>query len=211
MIAIVDYGLGNLQSVLNAFAAVGAEACVTAEGARLRAADAIVLPGVGAFGDGMANLRARGLVDVLEEEVLQKGKPFLGLCLGLQLLATVGYEHGEHRGLGWIPGQVERIPIPEHEPEVRVPHIGWNEVTPTPPSALYAGIEGTPSFYFVHSYVLRPKDPDVVSATCVHGTEFVASIERENVYATQFHPERSHRAGLTLLRNFATLTSSVAT
>ena len=200
-ILIIDYGMGNLRSVANAFAAVGAPAEVTRDPEQLREADRIVLPGVGAFADGMRNLREGGWVPVLEEEVLDKGKPFLGLCVGLQLLATKGTEHGDSDGLGWIAGVVERIPT---NGGLRVPHIGWNDVRLARRDGLYAGLDETASFYFVHSYVLRPEDPDVVSGVCEYGDAFAASIELRNIHATQYHPEKSHRAGLAVLRNFAT-------
>jgi glutamine amidotransferase len=202
-LAIVDYGMGNLRSVANALAAIGARADVTRDPEELRAADGIVLPGVGAFADGMRNLREGGWVPALEEQVVEKGKPFLGLCVGLQLLATKGTEHGESDGLGWIPGVVKRIATSD---ALRVPHIGWNDVRFARRNGLYAGLEDSASFYFVHSYVLLPDDPAVVSGRCEYGEDFAASIEMDNIHATQYHPEKSHHAGLTVLRNFAAST-----
>lgn len=201
MIAIVDYGMGNLRSVANALQAIGAEAVVTADPAALRQARGIVLPGVGAFGEGMRNLHQAGLVEVLGEQVLQAGKPFLGICLGLQLLATTGFEHGRHDGLGWIPGTVERIPVPA-DTGLRLPHIGWNEVRILKREGLYAGMAGTQCFYFVHSYVFVPEDEGVASGVCAYGTEWVASVQAGNITAVQFHPEKSHTAGLGLLRSW---------
>ncbi|HET7568275.1 MAG TPA: imidazole glycerol phosphate synthase subunit HisH [Gaiellaceae bacterium] len=198
-VSIVDYGMGNLRSVANAFAAVGGEPEIVTRAEQLAEAERIVLPGVGAFADGMRNLREGGWDEALEEEVRRKGKPFLGLCVGMQLLASVGLEHGETEGLGWVPGVCERL---ANGNGLRVPHIGWNDVEFTKPEGLYAGLEGSDSFYFVHSYVLRPEDGSVVSGVCDYGGPFAASIEAGNVRAAQFHPEKSHRAGLRMLANF---------
>ncbi len=200
MIAVIDYGMGNLRSVLNALNVLEQEAIVARSPDELRLASAIVLPGVGAFGDGMRNLRHAGWVDALEEEVRRKGKPFLGICLGMELLATTGTEHGAHEGLNWVPGVVDRIR--PADPALRVPHIGWNDVRFARRNGLYAGLGETQSFYFVHSYVLRPEDRSVISGVCDHGGDFVASIEVDNLFATQYHPEKSHRAGLAVMRNF---------
>ena len=199
-LAIIDYGVGNLRSVANALAAVGCEATVTSQPEDLRAADRIILPGVGAFGDCMANLRKAGWIEVLEEEVRHKGKPFLGLCVGMQMLATTGKEQGTYEGLNWVPGVVERIT--SRDPTVRVPHIGWNDVRFTARDGLYKGSGDTQTFYFVHSYVFHPNDPSVASGFCSYGEEFVASLEVGNIYATQFHPEKSQKAGLGVLKNF---------
>lgn len=198
-VSIIDYGMGNLRSVANAFAAVGGEPEIVTRAEQLGAADRIVLPGVGAFGDGMANLRAGGWADALEEEVRVEGKPFLGLCVGMQLLASLGTEHGETAGLGWVPGVCERLP---NGNGLRVPHIGWNDVEFTQADGLYAGLDHSDAFYFVHSYVLRPEDESVVSGVCDYGDPFAASVEVDNIRAAQFHPEKSHRAGLTMLANF---------
>lgn len=196
-IAIIDYRMGNLRSVENAFRAVCEDVHVVSAPEALADAERIVLPGVGAFGDGMATLAGAGWTDALEEQVRRRGKPFLGLCVGMQVLATTGLEHGTHRGLGWIPGVVERF----QTEGLRVPHIGWNDVTPAAGSGLYVGID-RPVFYFVHSYIFRPEDDRVVSGTCRYGEPFAASVEAGNIWATQFHPEKSQRAGLQLLRNF---------
>lgn len=203
MIAIIDYGMGNLRSVYNAFQAVGASARIATKPEELREAAGIVLPGVGAFGDGMRNLRDWGFAEELDAQVLRGGKPFLGLCLGLQLIATTGFEHGENPGLNWIPGTVERIGFPAGTEALRIPHIGWNEVRFTKKDGLYAGLGEAESYYFVHSYVLKPIDPAVVSGSCDYGGELVASVEWNNIAATQFHPEKSHKAGLALLRNWS--------
>lgn len=199
-LTIIDYGMGNLRSVANAFAAVGGEAIISSVPSDLALAERIVLPGVGAFGDGMRNLRLNGWVEALEEEVRHKGKPFLGLCVGMQLLASEGTERGTHRGLNWIPGVVGRLK--SDGSEIRVPHIGWNEVRFSNKGGLYADLGESQSFYFVHSYVFNPVNPAVVSGVCSYGGEFAASIEYDNIYATQFHPEKSHKAGLTMLKSF---------
>lgn len=199
-ITIVNYGMGNLRSVINAFEVLGGGVRVIDNPADLADAHRIVLPGVGAFGDGMANLRSRGWVPALEEEVRGKGKPFLGLCLGMQLLASQGTEHGTHDGLGWIAGKVDRLrPSVAH---CRVPHIGWNEVRVAKADGLYRGLPERPVFYFVHSYAFVPEDDAVVSGWAEHGGEFAASLERGNIMATQYHPEKSQKHGLALLRNF---------
>ncbi len=200
MIAIIDYGMGNLRSVFNAFQAVGTEVEVVNNPARLKEASGIVLPGVGAFGDGIRNLRKAGFVDALNEQVLQARKPFLGICLGQQLLGTIGYEHGENPGLDWIPGAVERLSGVDN---VRLPHIGWNDVRFVKKDGLYKGLGDTQAFYFVHSFTLKCTKSGVASGLCHYGEDFLASIEDNNIYATQFHPEKSHKHGLAVLKNWA--------
>ena len=200
MIAVVDYGMGNLHSVRHALAMAGAEVCVTNRPEELREAERIVLPGVGAFGECVKNLCATGVIDVLAEEVLQKGKPLLGICLGLQVLAHEGHEMGIHQGLGWVPGVVKRL-----EPQAngfKVPHVGWNEIIPTQSTPLFQGLDQTATFYFVHSYHLVPDDPSLIAALCDYGGPFTAAVMHGNLFATQFHPEKSQRNGLRLLENF---------
>ena len=203
MIAIIDYGMGNLRSVYNAFQSLGREVTIASKPEQLRDAQGVVLPGVGAFGDGMHNLREWGFVEELDSLVLRGGKPFLGLCLGLQLLATTGFEHGKNLGLNWIRGTVERIKFPEGSAMMRIPHIGWNDVRFAKKGGLYAGLGDSQSFYFVHSFILKPNDPSVVSGVCDYGVDLVASVEFNNIAATQFHPEKSHKAGLAVLRNWS--------
>lgn len=200
MIAIIDYGMGNLRSVYNAFEALGVAAYIADVPARLHASSAIVLPGVGAFGDGMRNLRERGFVEELEKQVVTGGKPFLGLCLGLQLLGSRSFEHGENEGLNWISGVVQQLPVPD---SWRVPHIGWNDTRFIKSDPIFAGLGSAASFYFVHSFVLTPDDSTVITGICDYGVNFVASVRRDNICATQFHPEKSHKAGLAVLRNWA--------
>lgn len=205
MIALLDYGAGNLKSVANACAAIGADVIVTTDTKIVRKSSGVILPGVGAFAEGMERLREMGMISVLEEEVIGKRKPYLGICLGLQFLAERSEEHGEHDGFGWIRGTVKKI-APD-DPACKVPHIGWNTVTVKHPSVLYEGLGADPVFYFVHSFALEvsPEDGACVTGTTEHGGTIIASIEKENIFAVQFHPEKSQTAGLKLLTNFCSL------
>jgi glutamine amidotransferase len=159
-----------------------------------------ILPGVGAFGECVKNLRASGMVEALEDEVLHKGKPFFGICLGLQVLARKGYEMGEYEGLGWVPAVVKRFEVESQG--LKIPHVGWNEIIPQRETPLFKGLRKAPTFYFVHSYYLAPDDAALTLATCDYGDPFTAAILRENILATQFHPEKSQQNGLRLLENF---------
>lgn len=199
-VRVVDYGMGNLGSVVNALEAVGASASVARSPADLAHASHIVLPGVGAFPDGMSNLIAEGWIEPLESEVLQNGKPFLGLCLGMQLLATEGDEHQQCDGLGWIPGRVVKL-APAHL-EARIPHIGWNDVTKTRDGILFTGLRDSEVFYFAHSFVFEPADEALITGVCDDYGNFPASLEKDNIMGTQFHPEKSQGPGLHVLRNF---------
>lgn len=201
MIAIIDYQMGNLRSVQKGFEKVGHAAEITSDPARLAQADKIVLPGVGAFGDAMAELRARGLVEPIRE-LVASGKPFLGICLGLQLLFDVGYEGGEHEGLGILRGKVVRFDLPR---EFKVPHMGWNEGRFVRRAPLLEGLADGTHFYFVHSYYVIPEDPEVVAIETTYGHPFCAMAWRDRLFATQFHPEKSQADGLRLLKNFAEL------
>lgn len=207
MIAVVDYGMGNLRSVLNAFEAIGAPARLAHEAAALRDAAGIVVPGVGAFADGMANLGARGVVEALAEEVLVRGKPYLGICLGLQFLAREGREHGITRGLGWLGGVVRALT--PSDPRCKVPHMGWNEVTVERPCELFRDLDERPAFYFLHGFQLDPAGDagaeGALAATAWHGERVTAAVARDNVFGVQFHPEKSQEAGLQVLRNFVKL------
>jgi imidazole glycerol-phosphate synthase subunit HisH len=199
MIAIVDYGMGNLQSVQKALERVGASAVVTRDPAVLEAARGLVLPGVGAFGDAMANLRSqRLLAPVLR--YAESGKPLLGICLGMQLLFDESEEMGRHQGLGLLPGQVVRFP----RGDLRVPHVGWNEFRQVR-GDLLASIRDGAHAYFVHSYFVAPEEPLDVLATTEYGIEFAAVVGRGSVYGAQFHPEKSQEVGLQLLKNFVRL------
>lgn len=200
MIAIVDYGMGNLFSVEKAFAHLGARVVVTSEAREVAAADKVVLPGVGAFGDCMRNLKARGLVAVLRESAAA-GKPFLGICLGLQALFEGSEESPEAEGLGIFKGTVRRI----EAPGLKVPHMGWNSLTPGAPSPLFEGLQESPYVYFVHSYHAVPEDEALVTARTEYGGALTAAVGRGAVQAVQFHPEKSGDVGLTILRNFIAL------
>ncbi|PPR10993.1 MAG: Imidazole glycerol phosphate synthase subunit HisH 1 [Alphaproteobacteria bacterium MarineAlpha11_Bin1] len=206
---VIDYGSGNLRSAAKALERAGIESSapgkvtVTANAAALDQADRIVLPGVGTFGDCAAGLRALpGMVEALERNVREKKKPFLGICVGMQLMADRGTEHGDHNGLGWIPGEV--LPLTPADTELKIPHMGWNTVKPTAVKShpLLAGFEKTAHAYFVHSYVIICENETDVIATSYHGVRMAAVIGRDNIIGTQFHPEKSQRAGLRLLGNF---------
>ena len=199
MIAIVDYGVGNLFSLRSSFAAIGEDGLVTASPDALRAADKIVLPGVGAFGDAAEKLRQSGLDAVVREEAAA-GKPLLGICLGMQLLFERSFEHGEHVGLGLLKGSVrpiaERIP-----PELKIPHIGWNALRFVKDSPLFSSIRQGDHVYFVHSYAAEDCGDSLLAVT-EYGAELTAAVGKDNVYGCQFHPEKSADVGLTILRNF---------
>jgi glutamine amidotransferase len=197
-VVIIDYGMSNLFSVVNALSALGCEAIVSSRPADVMTADRVILPGVGAFGLGMQSLRNRGLVEALIE-VAPMGKPLLGICLGMQLLGTESFEHGHHEGMNLIPGTVRRLPSGQG---CRIPHIGWNSVASKADSILHNGIAVPSDFYFVHSFYFDAVLADDVSGWCEYGTMFAASIQRGVIMGVQFHPEKSHRAGLTILKNF---------
>lgn len=202
MIAIIDYGAGNLQSVRKALDFIGCEARVTDRPEDLETAEAAVLPGVGAFGDAMASLESRGLVEPVRAFIRQ-GKPFLGICLGLQLLFDSSEESPGVKGLSVLPGKILRIPDGEG---LKVPHIGWNSLLfPNGRGRLFAGLSQEPYVYFVHSYYLKAEDPRIVAATTEYGVSIHAAVEKGNLFACQFHPEKSGAEGLQILRNFAAL------
>jgi len=205
MIRIVDYGMGNLRSVQKAFEKLGVEASICTRAAELRDAEKLVLPGVGAFRDAARELSKKHLDDPIRAHIAA-GKPFLGICLGLQLLFDVSYEDGRWPGLGVLPGKVVRF---DERPGLKIPHMGWNRLERTAPeneiNPLLAGIPSEDCFYFVHSYYVVPDDESVVAARTEHGIEFVSMIARDQLFASQFHPEKSQRAGLKLLENFAAL------
>lgn len=201
-IAIVDYQMGNLRSVQKALEHVGAGATVTSCPDELAKADKIILPGVGAFGDAMRELESRNLVPAIKDHI-SSGKPFLGICLGLQLLFDVGKEGGDHTGLGVIPGEVIRFPKFEDR---KVPHMGWNQVSISKDNCpLLQDVPAEAHFYFVHSYYVKPTNDSDVWLTCDYGLPFCASVWRDNVFATQFHPEKSQKDGLSILKNFSEL------
>lgn len=197
MIAIIDYGAGNLQSVEKALRHLGCQCQITADPGELAAAQAAVLPGVGAFGDAMGQLRARGLEEPIRQFVSSE-KPLLGICLGLQILFEESEESPGVKGLGLLRGKVLRLP---KESGLKIPHIGWNSLSVGKPGGLFAGVEGEPYVYFVHSYYLRAEE-DVVTATAEYGTTIHAAVQKGNLLACQFHPEKSGQVGLKLLENF---------
>ncbi len=203
-VVIVDYEMGNLRSVSKALEKMGAEAIVTGDPQEVARADRLVLPGVGAFGDAMSALRRRGLDQAVHDFVLT-GKPFLGICLGLQLLFEVGLEEGEHQGLGLLAGRCEPLPGDLRDGDgraLKIPHMGWNNLTIERRAPIYEGLPDEVDVYFVHSYVVVPGDDGIVSTRTSYGTDFVSSIWHDNVMAVQFHPEKSQQAGLAMLDNF---------
>lgn len=199
MIGILDYGMGNVRSVLNAFDRIGAPARLIAEPADVLSADRVVIPGVGAFGDAMVALQDRGLSQAVRDFAAGE-RPILGLCLGMQLLASRSTEFGEHEGLDLIPGEVERL---ETDPRLRIPHVGWNDLRVTgDEDPVLAELGPDPTFYFVHSFEFRPDDPSVVTAVTDYGRPVTACVNSGKVFGVQFHPEKSAEDGLSLLRNF---------
>ena len=201
MIAIIDYGMGNLRSVQKGFEKVGHQAIVTSDPAVVKAAAKVVLPGVGAFEDAIAELRRRDLVEPVRQAI-ESGKPFLGICLGLQLLFERSYENGEHEGLGVLKGTVVRFDIP---PEYSVPHMGWNQLSIQRQAPILAGLRDGTFVYFVHSYYVVPDDRGVIATETDYPQAFCSMVWRDNLFATQFHPEKSQADGLRILRNFADL------
>ena len=204
MIAIVDYGMGNLRSVQRAFEYVGAEVTVTAHGETIESASAVVLPGVGAFGKAMSNLEQAGLSDVIRQ-VITQGRPFLGICLGLQLLFDESDEMGQHRGLSVFGGQVRRFEI-----GLKVPQIGWNQIHIQRASPLLDGVADGSYAYFVHSYYVAPADPEIVLTTTDYEIDYASIVGQDNVFGIQFHPEKSQAVGLRILRNFTALVAGSA-
>lgn len=197
MIAVIDYGMGNLRSVEKAFIKIGASVKVTNSPKDLRDATSIVLPGVGAFRDCIDNLNRLGLTSVIIDAI-NVGKPFLGICLGMQILFEKSQEFGSHKGLGVFKGNVPKFT----SSTLKVPHMGWNKVSLRKKNPLFDGIEDGQYFYFVHSYYVAPKDEEIIAGTTEYGGTFTSMIQRDNVYATQFHPEKSQRVGLKILENF---------
>lgn len=204
-IGIVDYAMGNTGSIRNAFARLGVDTDIVSDAAKIKDYDALVLPGVGAFGKAMEELKKRDLIEPLNQHALIDKKPILGICLGMQIMVETSQEHGTHEGLGWIAGAVKRFPAAQVE---QIPHVGWSEITPTDDNyPLFSSQKEKATFYFDHSYVVQCPD-DYVSSTCTYGPTFTASLHHNNIHATQFHPEKSQYAGLRLLRQFINLCQS---
>lgn len=204
MIAIIDYGMGNLRSVQKGFEKVGHAATVTDDPAVVGTAEKVVLPGVGAFEDAIAELYRRRLVEPVLKAI-EDNRPFLGICLGLQLLFETSYENGRHKGLGVLPGEVVRFEVPR---EYSVPHMGWNQLDFRRPAPILDSLSSGTYVYFVHSYYVVPRDPEVIATETNYPTPFCSMIWRKNLFATQFHPEKSQADGLRILKNFAELTTS---
>lgn len=201
MVAIIDYDAGNIKSVEKAIASLGKEACMTRDPDLLLKADQVILPGVGAFGDAMKKIRSYDLEEVIKE-IVQKGTPFLGICLGLQLLFEKSEESPGVRGLAILEGEIVRIP---NAPQLKIPHIGWNSLAFPNKGRLFEGIDEPSYVYFVHSYYLKAKNKEIVTATTEYGAHIEASVEKGNVFACQFHPEKSSEVGLAILNNFLKL------
>lgn len=203
MIAIINYGLGNLTSILNMCKRLGIEAVITADPAVLRTADKLILPGVGHFKKGMDNLRSSGLQPLLDELVLSQHKPILGICLGAQLM-TMHSEEGDAEGLKWVDANTVRFRT-EALHGLKVPHMGWSDIDFKEDHPLWRGLPDNPRFYHVHTYHFQFSNPAEVSATALYGYEFACAFHKQNIYGTQFHPEKSHKFGMKLLQNFAAL------
>jgi len=199
MITIIDYGMGNLKSIQNIVQKVGGEAIISYDVNEIMHADKIILPGIGAFDNGMKNLNERGLIPVLQKKVMQEKTPFLGICLGMQLI-TRKSEEGALEGLGWI--DAETIKFKSLSNNLKIPHMGWNYVVVKKNSNLFKGMCENPRFYFVHSYYVVCKNENDILTTTEYGFNFASAVEKDNIYATQFHPEKSHKFGMKLMENF---------
>jgi glutamine amidotransferase len=202
MIAIIDYGMGNVKSILNALEYIGYDAVITYDKDIINKASHIILPGVGAFKDAMDNLQNRKLIDILYKEIVIEKKPFLGICLGMQLLADYSREYGWHKGLGFIGGNVVKMDVEKFD--LKVPHVGWNDIEIMKKHPVFKGLDKTEqSYYFVHSYCFEVSQRECLAASCTYGIDFAAAVIKENIIATQFHPEKSQDNGLQFLDNFA--------
>ena len=201
--AIIDYGMGNLLSVQRAFEKCGSDAVIIDNPLELRDAEHIVLPGVGAFPDAMDNLRKNGWIEELNRAVLEKETPLLGICLGMQLLADKGYEVRECDGLGYIPGEIVRFT--QTQEKERIPHVGWNEILKREDSPLFDGIADGTNYYFVHSYHFQVANEENIATVTPYCGEFVSSVVKDNIVGTQFHPEKSQKAGFKLIKNFLSM------
>lgn len=198
MIALVDYGMGNLRSVEKALEKVGLQVLRTSDPEDLDKASAIVVPGVGAFGDAIHNLEKLGLTEKIINHI-ESGKPYLGICLGLQILFEYGYEFGTHKGLGVLKGTVVRF---DDRLNIKIPHMGWNQIWKKKDSKIFKNIEDGSYFYFVHSYYVQPEEKEIIATTTDYAIDFCSSVEKDNIWAVQFHPEKSQKLGLKLLENF---------
>jgi len=199
MLAVIDYKMGNIRSVAKAFELLGADVIITSKAGDIEKAERLVLPGVGAFSDGMRNLKELNLINILNKEIVNNKKPFLGICLGMQLLAKESEEFGRHEGLGWVDAEIKGFKFENNK--LKVPHVGWNNINIKKPNDLFGGIKNSAEFYFVHSYYMFCKE-EIITADCDYGIRFAAAIRQDNIFATQFHPEKSQTTGLKLLNNF---------
>ena len=204
MIVIVDYGVGNLGSIYNILKRIGAEAVISSDPAEIKKAGKLILPGVGSYDYGMEQIEKFRLCDILNEQVLTKKIPVLGICLGAQLFAR-GSEEGNKSGLGWIDMEVVKFNSAKLPPGLKIPHMGWNNINIKKGSPLFNDMYENPRFYFVHSYHFLPANPEETLSTAYYGYEFVSAIEKNNIAGVQFHPEKSHKFGMKLLKNFAEL------
>jgi len=197
-VCILDYGSGNVRSVFNIFKTITDNAIVSNSKSKISSATHLVLPGVGSFGGAMKKINKKIPVEFVREQVIEKSKPFLGICVGMQVLADVGHEFGEHKGLGWVNGKVRKLKVGK----LPLPHIGWNDLLITKKSKLFKGFDKGLDVYFLHSYVFDGADKKNIVATAEYGETFTAAIESDNIYGVQFHPEKSQKAGRLLLENF---------
>jgi glutamine amidotransferase len=202
MIVIIDYGLGNLNSIANMLKKVGCSSITSSDKAVIEKADKIILPGVGAFDNGMENLSRQGLIPVLNDIVLNKKVPVLGICLGMQLFSKKS-EEGKLSGLGWLDCDVIRFQFNKDHPELKIPHMGWNYLKTLQDHPLVAGLNSESRFYFIHSYYLKCSDQNYIVAETNHGLDFPSVVAKENIMGVQFHPEKSHKFGMGILKNFA--------
>jgi len=201
-LVVIDYNMGNVKSVSKAFDLIGCRVVVSNKEEAIKKADYLILPGVGAYSEGMKNLKKFGLVEILNEEVVKNKKLILGICLGMQLMAKQSEEFGKHQGLGWFDAEVRKFRL---STEYKIPHVGWNNINFSKDCPLFNGLKEDPVFYFVHGYHMICNNPDVIMATCDYGGDFTAAIQKGNIFATQFHPEKSQTVGLKLLKNFINL------
>jgi imidazole glycerol-phosphate synthase subunit HisH len=201
MIAIIDYGMGNLHSIHNALQYLGYDSNITSNPKEILAANKIILPGVGSFYEAMSKLKERNLLDLLNEVVINQKKKVLGICLGMQLFAEQGIEGGNTIGLGWIKGKI----IPLNNKNLKMPHIGFNTTIICKPNSIFKDLKGNQDFYYVHSYVLACENEEDVASWTTYGSKFVSSVQKGNIFGTQFHPEKSQTTGLKVLKNFAKL------
>ena len=205
MIAIIDYGMGNLRSIQNMFGRIGVQSFITSTNEDVANATKLVLPGVGAFGKAMERIKQMDVISVLKDRVLDSKIPILGICLGMQLLSKCSQEGGKHPGLGFIDAETVRFDFSTHATELKLPHMGWNEIECRRSSPLTNNLEDASRFYFVHSYHVRCHDEEDIVATARYGIDFISIIQHGNIFGVQFHPEKSHKFGMKLLENFVNI------